>query len=95
MILKDVSEHICVFCQRDGDSFISSFACPSFIYGHHLSGVLCASRRSAVLLESEPAALCLLKCREALLLTLKIILLIKSSTGRTMISREPLLVKSD
>lgn len=95
MILKGVGEGICVFCQREGDSLISSFACPSFIYGPCLSGVLCAvPRGSVVLLGSQPAALCLLKCQEVSLLTPENYSA-DCSAGRTMISRESLLVKSD
>lgn len=42
--MKGVGEGICVcVCQREGDSLIPSFACPSFISGPCLSGVLCAS----------------------------------------------------
>lgn len=82
MILKGVGEAICVCCQREGDSLISSFACPSFIYGPCLSGVLCAAPwRGRVLLGSQPAALCLLKCQEVPLLTLKIILLTAALAG--------------
>lgn len=81
-ILKGVGEGICVFCQREGGSLNSGFACPSFISGPRLSGVPGAvSRRSVVLLGSQPAALCLPKCQEAPLLTLKIILLTAALAG--------------
>lgn len=92
MILEGVGEAICVFCQREGDSLISSFACPSFIYGPCLSGVLypggagCCWGPSQLPFASQMPRGPTPHPENYFA---------DCSTGRTMIYRESLLVKSD
>lgn len=87
--MKGVGEGICVcVCQREGDSLIPSFACPSFISGPCLSGVLCAY-------PGVPASCPLPAQMPRGPTPHPENYFADCSTGRTMISREILLVKSD
>lgn len=77
-----------MFCQRVGDSFISSFACPRFKdavcqeCSVHPGRARCCWGSCPVPVEMPPSPCPEDYCADC-------------STGRTRISREPLLVKSD